>query len=331
MASEVELKLHIYPSQLSTLLKCPLLQEFDYQKLNLSNTYYDTSDFELTKNKMALRVRQQGRRYIQTLKTQGETSVGLSQRQEFEWDLADNELDISLISEPKIKQIAAKKSFSALFTTNFIRHQFTNTDLEVAVDIGEVVTQGKQQPICELEIELKSNQVIKIFDLAIQLTQFVVLLPSDQSKAQTGYQLVLGERSNLASKTLPILQAEQSFIQHWQQLLSAFSSAWLAFTKQNDKFESLQSLYQILVLMQQIIFHSSLHNKVILHLELTWLLQQFELLLRYRHYQSDLNVQKTPSQQDSYQLQLTQLLHNKKLGYVLMLLTQTYYQLANDC
>ncbi|HCL37363.1 MAG TPA: CYTH domain-containing protein, partial [Marinobacter hydrocarbonoclasticus] len=42
----------------------------------------------------ALRVRQAGDRYIQTLKTQGEFVNGAHRRQEWEWDLPGPDLDL---------------------------------------------------------------------------------------------------------------------------------------------------------------------------------------------------------------------------------------------
>jgi inorganic triphosphatase YgiF len=67
-------------------------------QIELRNIYFDTPDFILNRQRMALRVRQKGSRFIQTLKTQGEFIDGGHRRMEWEWPLATAELDLSLLA-----------------------------------------------------------------------------------------------------------------------------------------------------------------------------------------------------------------------------------------
>ncbi|HAC29291.1 MAG TPA: CYTH domain-containing protein, partial [Marinobacter hydrocarbonoclasticus] len=65
----------------------------------LVNRYYDTPNAGLNQARAALRVRQAGDRYIQTLKTQGEFVNGAHRRQEWEWDLPGPDLDLGLLEQ----------------------------------------------------------------------------------------------------------------------------------------------------------------------------------------------------------------------------------------
>ena len=61
---------------------------------DLMNRYYDTPDAALNRARAALRVRQSGDRYIQTLKTQGEFVDGAHRRQEWEWPLPGSQQNL---------------------------------------------------------------------------------------------------------------------------------------------------------------------------------------------------------------------------------------------
>ena len=74
MATETELKLLLAPAALERLSRHPLLSAADGQPpVPLLSTYYDTPTLELAEARVALRVRRQGERFIQTLKTQGQS------------------------------------------------------------------------------------------------------------------------------------------------------------------------------------------------------------------------------------------------------------------
>ena len=54
--------------------------------VTLDNTYYDTPALQLKAHKVAVRIRRQGRRTLQTVKCAALSSGGLSQRPEWERD-----------------------------------------------------------------------------------------------------------------------------------------------------------------------------------------------------------------------------------------------------
>ncbi|MCK5894485.1 MAG: CYTH domain-containing protein [Endozoicomonadaceae bacterium] len=202
MPKETELKLLIAPEAHSHLLSNPLLKEscvagqcfFQFQ-----NTYFDTVDQRLHQARVSLRIRENQGRYIQTLKTRGQSRNGLSRRGEWEWSLERERLDMALL-QPVWPDALITIDFSALtpvFNTNFQRTAFTlNWDkqhsacVELSLDVGEIRAGMFREAISEVEIELLSGSEEALHEIAEQLCRSVTLEPCDVSKAERGYALI---------------------------------------------------------------------------------------------------------------------------------------------
>ncbi len=205
MATEIELKLAfekgLKNSKLSTLesllagLKCA----FTLEKKDLENAYFDTSDFLLNANKVALRIRKKINDkgeivFIQTFKTAGQSINGLSRRGEWEWILPDDKLSLKelLACEAWPKFIEAKNLLK-VFETNFTRYQtdihWHDSAIELVLDWGLIISNGKQERIHEIELELKSGNQADLVSLAEELKKRLPLFASDTSKAQRGFKL----------------------------------------------------------------------------------------------------------------------------------------------
>src|SRR5690606_23291842 len=81
---EIELKLALPPQQAEALLRRVARRRSVPVRQELLTRYFDTPDFALSAQGVALRVRRVGRRWLQTLKTEGERQGGLSRRAEYE-------------------------------------------------------------------------------------------------------------------------------------------------------------------------------------------------------------------------------------------------------
>jgi inorganic triphosphatase YgiF len=80
---ETELKLSLSAPALPRLLAHPMLaQRGDTQRL--LNTYFDTPELALQLRRMAVRERLAGEQWLLTVKTAGQSTGGLSRRQEWE-------------------------------------------------------------------------------------------------------------------------------------------------------------------------------------------------------------------------------------------------------
>ena len=199
MATETELKLSIDPGLIETLLHHPLLQSAPKQQ-HLYNTYFDTDDLALTRQKVAVRERRIGEQTLLTIKTAGQSQNGFSQRLEWEGPTEPGAFNFcALVDDAALASALAALApkLMPMFTTDFERLTWLldvdNSLVEVALDRGAIVAQrGKRQgqtPLCELELELKSGDAAALSLLAARLQAEVALRPSDESKAARGYAL----------------------------------------------------------------------------------------------------------------------------------------------
>lgn len=205
MATEIEMKLAFKSvfndpqiEALQTILK-RIGCECDMSEKVLKNIYFDTPDFLLNKHKVALRIRQktseQGEPvFIQTFKTAGQSVDGLSQRGEWEWILPDDSLNLIELQRcdawPSVIDVG---SLIAVFETNFTRFlaniNWGNSVVELALDWGWIISDGKHEKIHEIELELKCGNQDDLKSLSDQLKKYISLVGSDASKAERGFKL----------------------------------------------------------------------------------------------------------------------------------------------
>lgn len=199
MAFETELKLCIAPEAVTVLLRHPRLANPPIVR-HLKNTYFDTEDLALTRQKVAVRERLVDGKTLLTVKTAGQSQGGLSHRQEWEAPTQPGRFDFTnLIDDDALASTLATLADQLIpvFTTDFERLIWRiavgDSDVEVALDRGQIQVQrhGRQDqtPICELELELKSGDEKALAILAAELQTTTVLTPTDESKAARGYAL----------------------------------------------------------------------------------------------------------------------------------------------
>lgn len=172
----------------------------------LINTYFDTPDADLNHRRSALRIRQAGDGYIQTLKTQGEFVNGAHRRQEWEWSLDGPALDLSLLVGTPLADDLDLSMLNAAFETNFERQIVMLDDgeavIECAFDTGEIKAGERTMPLCELEFELKSGNEKRLLFWVGRLAGPVPFFINLISKAEQGYHLAgLHEPETLPTDT----------------------------------------------------------------------------------------------------------------------------------
>ncbi len=245
MAKEIELKLALSPHHVGALLQHPLFQQAEIQAAGthqLCNTYFDTAEQALQTARIALRIRQIGNRYIQTLKTRGQSKAGLHQRNEWEWELSQPVLDFSLLAETAwhtaLDRPPSAEALQPAFSTDFERQlwnyhsvnsQGETIEIEIALDSGQVRVEldGQQRtdPLSELELELKQGQPSDLFDLALVLARAVPLQICDISKAERGYRLYAPEQYQVRLER-PHLPADISLEEAYVELLQFELQSW---------------------------------------------------------------------------------------------------------
>ncbi|EHJ93539.1 CYTH domain-containing protein [Vreelandella boliviensis] len=194
---EVELKLALAPTGPEALAKHSHLASQPALQQLLTNTYFDTPQGDLAKARIALRLRQVDGQVLQTVKTAGQGGGGLSQRQEWEWQIAGPGLDLAALAELPPFQGELSGVLDALapqLSTDFTRRSWQLKEgaqgqvshIELVVDEGEIISGDYRTPIREAELELKGGDPEALWALALTLAEQVALRPSDSSKAARG-------------------------------------------------------------------------------------------------------------------------------------------------
>ncbi len=227
MAVELEIKLTLTADNLAQATSW-LSQRSDVESLGaktMRNCYYDTPAGALNARKIALRLRQQDDRFIQTLKTKGEFSAGAHRRNEWEWSVPGASLDLTLLADTPLANDQALEQLQPVFETNFERQVFmlrrNGAEIEVAVDSGAIVAGDKERPLHEVEFELKSGAADELLRCALELADSVPVLLNLVSKAEQGYLL--------AGQYLPdiVVVGDDGGPLSIKDFLEGLSTAWL--------------------------------------------------------------------------------------------------------
>lgn len=229
MAIETELKLHISPENLLRLKRHPLLRSLATSRartLKLYSIYYDTADLELHRRAMALRLRREGKHFLQTMKGGGEISAGLHQRNEWETPVPSEQLDLALLKASGADlPHGVRNRLQPVFVTDFSRNvrmlKFEGAEIELCMDSGEIRAGQAHCPISELELELKSGSPQELFKLALVLLDIVPMDVEHTSKAEYGYLLFSASKPSAGKGRFPVLKKSQTIASALQSLISA--------------------------------------------------------------------------------------------------------------
>lgn len=241
---EIELKLALPPQQVAAFLKRMARRRSTPVQQELLTRYFDTPDFALSAQGVALRVRRTlkgtrvGRRWLQTLKTEGDRQGGLSRRVEYEMPVTRGAPDwtrfpdAALAFVPEALRAQVEPAFETRFTrTAWLIRGKGGAQIEVALDVGEVRTlkaDERSQPLCEIELELKAGQPDALFALALDWAATFDCLPFDISKAERGVRLAHGEEATPV-KAAPLaldssMSVEEGFAAICQACLGQFQA-----------------------------------------------------------------------------------------------------------
>ncbi len=203
-AKEIELKLVVPDDQLDGLRRHPFVAERAVGRAvtrTLRSVYFDTPSLQLAERGIALRVRTVGRRFVQTLKTRGESQAGLFHRTELESPVAGEAPEIGVISDPALRAVveeaARTEGLAGVVETEFRRTtrrvEWDGNEALFELDEGEVRTAQGSAPISELELELVRGAPAALFDLALGVSGSVALRPAGTGKADLGFALLRGD------------------------------------------------------------------------------------------------------------------------------------------
>jgi len=217
---EIEIKLAIEAHRASRVWQA--LSRFPHEKASshrLFSAYYDTPDCLLKRNGVALRLRREGQRWIQTVKSAGNASGGLHRRTEHETVVATQLPSFPAMAQAGFGDLIADRhardALGVIFTTKFSRSttQFERDGgnlVEVSLDRGVIAARERRESICEIELELKAGNAAALFELALELARALPVRLENRSKAQRGYDLAAGAKAAPVKASAPGLTAQMT-------------------------------------------------------------------------------------------------------------------------
>lgn len=168
----------------------------DYRPYRMETTYFDTPAFALSDRRVTLRRRMENGVSVCTVKTPVST-YGRG-----EWECRCEDIQAAV---PELCKLGAPKELLALTEegvvpvcgARFRRRAglitFRESQLELALDRGILMGGGKEIPLCEVEVELKSGDPEDAVAFGALLAQRFGLEPQKRSKFRRALALAKGE------------------------------------------------------------------------------------------------------------------------------------------
>lgn len=181
MASEFEVKYRSSPRAMAALkAACG-----PFETITMETTYYDAADGALSARRWTLRRRLENGKSVCTLKTPG---GGLERG---EWEVACGDI---LSAVPALIAAGAPKELEELvsggvtptcgarFTRLACRVAYGASEMELALDEGALLGGGREEPLCEVEAELKRGSKEDTLAFGAFLAETYGLTPEPKSK-----------------------------------------------------------------------------------------------------------------------------------------------------
>ena len=214
MYTEIELKLRVPLEGVKHLQRSRLIKSLGISPpvtQKLYSVYYDTESQDLRRNDIALRLRRDGKRWVQTIKGRGGATAGLHRRYEWEVPVLSAQPDFTKISDPAVFSLfdsaSLREKLHPIFTTEFNRSKrmlrLPDGEVEFCLDRGSITAGEATILFSEIELELKSGSPASLFQLALDMLAIISIRVENRSKAERGYALASGSKC-LPSKAAPI-------------------------------------------------------------------------------------------------------------------------------
>ena len=229
---EIELKFQVPPAMRAQVARA--VGTATAVDTPMAARYFDTPALHLARAGMALRLRREGRQWVQTLKGRGD---GLVARLEHEvavpapggeprldpgrHDGTPAGLALRAALGDAAGALALRYETRVRRTTLVLRHG--GARIELALDVGELRAGALRRPLHELEFELQGGPVAALFDVAGRWAARHALWLDVRSKAERGERLAQGWPAAWPAATAPTprLAADLSPVQALGRMLQA--------------------------------------------------------------------------------------------------------------
>ena len=208
---EIEIKLacddhHAMALRKHVVLEHPV-QGVPATSKKLVNIYFDTADYALRRQRIALRLRSIDRHWVQTLKASVDDAEGkgngISIRREWEMPVEGQALELDRLADTPLKAAlkvaGGSDALVPLFRVEFMRDAWLVKPFpryapdfvaEIAFDRGRILAGTRTDRISEIEIELKHGHIRELEYLAHVLMRDLKIKEEPRSKAKRGYTLL---------------------------------------------------------------------------------------------------------------------------------------------
>lgn len=196
---EIELRLAVDPRQLSRLRRLSVLSEGAVGRARterMRSIYFDTPDRDLKRANVTLRVREVGRRRLQTAKFGSGFHAGAAHRAEYESWITGDRPDVSAVANTPVGAVLLRdRIFDRLApafetevrrTKRLLKYRAsdgTEAEISADLDVGEIRAGEASTPLAELELELKTGSPRALYDLALAVNEQVPVRIGHFSKA----------------------------------------------------------------------------------------------------------------------------------------------------
>ena len=166
------------------------------RQIRMETTYFDAPDGSLSARHMTLRLRRENEDTVCTLKTP------LPDGSRGDWECPATEITDGIVSLLALGAPAELKNLTAhgvvpVCGARFTRQAFdiptADGMAELALDRGILLGGGKEIPLCEVELELKSGSDTALLALATAIARSYDLQPERRSKFRRALALAQGE------------------------------------------------------------------------------------------------------------------------------------------
>ena len=224
MGVERELKFEVAPRSLRKLAASRLLRRTAQLPRHkyLVSTYFDTPGLLLKKNGVSLRVRQTGKKHLQTIKTANGIAPG---RGEWEHELRNSEPDLRAARGTALQPLLSHKlqrELQPVFATHVQRTivplRAGNSHIELALDEGHVRAGQKSCPLHEVELELKRGTASDLFKATRMVAGLVPVKLALRSKSEQGYDLIADRPAQAFRGSKIILEQDAGVAESFQEI-----------------------------------------------------------------------------------------------------------------
>ena len=192
MGTEFELKYKASP-----VLQQAIAREYTgFTEISMETTYYDTPGKALSSRRILMRRRMENGIAICTVKTPETEGV------RGEWEIACDDVATAI---PKLCKLGAPKELhtwakeglvplcGARFTRSIAMIEHEDFIAELALDSGVLLGAGKEMPLCEVELELKSGSREALVAYATAFAEKYSLAAEPASKFRRALALTTGD------------------------------------------------------------------------------------------------------------------------------------------